>query len=227
MYKTIAVLLLVAILVVGAPAPAKAQTCGVLCSWFGFNGGFTDRTKIKQEEETERARIQAEAEQRMAEINRQAAEAVEQAKAEVERAKNERYADQYARDVAIANAQAQVEQYNVMVDAWRQTQIRTIEVDTDRALAAIHSQTDLGLKAIETAGEVKRWALTTDMVWSVVLIVGLIFLGWRFLGKQGQGQTIYVLPGPGHRPHQLPPGYRAHLPQGHDQQEIMIYEDHQ
>jgi hypothetical protein len=231
MYKILAVPALVLLLLFGAPETAKAQTCGILCQWFGFNGGFTDRTQIKEDAATERERLEQEGETDRAKLQNDWA-------AEETRLQNDHDAalERINReaDTAIAQAQrdgtiaqARKDEYVAMVENWRMVQTEALNADLNKALEAIRGQTRIGLEAIETAGEVKRWALTTDMVWSVVLIVGLVVLGWYFLKKQRQEQVIYVLPGPGHQPRQLPPGYRAHLPQGHNQQEIVIYEDHQ
>lgn len=232
MYKIFVVPAVVLGLLLGAPGRARAEDgCRGLACWFSWDfktvertqikeDAATDRERIQQDGETDRARVdkekaadetrlQNEHDARVLEINRQADLAIQQAQS----------------DATIA--QARKDEYVAMVENWRMVQTQALNADLDKALAAIHAQTDIGLEAIATAGEVKRWALTTDMVWSVVLIVGLIFLGWYFLKKQNQGQTIYVLPGPGSQPRQLPPGYRVLLPQGHSQQEIVIYEDHQ
>lgn len=219
MYKTIAVSLLVALLFVGVPERARAEDgCRGLACWLSWDFKTVERTQIKEDAATERARLdkeraveetrlQNEHNARVLEINREADARIAEAQS----------------DGTIA--QARKDEYVAMVENWRMVQTEALNADLNKSLEAIRGQTRIGLEAIETAGEVKRWALTTDMVWSVVLIVGLVVLGWYFLKRQGQ--TYYVLPGPGYNPHQLPPGYRAHLPQGHNQQEIVIYEDHQ
>ncbi|MCB0185305.1 MAG: hypothetical protein KDE31_13615, partial [Caldilineaceae bacterium] len=130
-------------------------------------------------------------------------------------------------------ATAEKEKYIAFVENWRQSQVELARFETDKALKALQGQTDLGLKSIVEAGETKRWALTTDLIWSVILIVGLVFLGWYFLKKQGQPQVIQVLSAPPNTP-MLPngnraqlPGYRAQLP-GRTQnveQEITHYYD--
>jgi hypothetical protein len=231
MYKIVVVPVIVLVLLFCAPVTAKAQVCGILCQWLGFNGGFTDRTQIKEDAATERERMQQEGETDRAKLqNEWAAEEIRlQNEHDANLVEINRQADlaihQAQSDATIA--QARKDEYVAMVENWRMVQTEALNADLNKSLEAIRGQTRIGLEAIETAGEVKRWALTTDMVWSVVLIVGLVVLGWYFLKKQGQGQTIYVLPGPGRQRGQLPPGYRAHLPQGHDQQEIVIYEDYQ
>ena len=108
--------------------------------------------------------------------------------------------------------------------------MKALQMQSDQAIQALKGATDIGLKSLEQSGETKRWALTTDLIWSVVLIVGLIFLGWYFLKKQAQPQVIHVLPADRNR---LPPGYQAQLPQGYQalpgrrqqvEQEIELYD---
>jgi hypothetical protein len=232
MYKIFVVPVIVLLLLFGVPERARAEDgCRGLACWFSWDFKTVERTQIKEDAATERERLEQEGETDRARLQNEWA-------AEETRLQNEHDAalERINReaDTAIAQAQrdgtiaqARKDEYVAMVENWRMVQTEALNADLNKSLEAIRGQTRIGLEAIETAGEVKRWALTTDMVWSVVLISGLIFLGWFFLRKQGQGQTIYVLPGPGSRPRQLPPGYRAHLPQGHDQQEIVIYEDYQ
>lgn len=210
MYKQLAVLIVVVLLFLATPTPARADgVCGILCQWFGFNGGFTDRTQIRQDAETDRQRIQAEADQRIAEINAQAEARKAEALTEVERVKQQQFATEAQRDIEVARVKAAADQYIQSINAMKEQQEALINAETQRSLKALEGQTQLGLEAITEAGQTKRWALTTDLIWSVVLIVGLVFLGWYFLKRQGQPQVIQLLPGLD-RP-RLGPGYRAQL----------------
>lgn len=237
MYKFLIVPLLAGFLLLAAPTPVKAEgNCGVLC-WLGFDGKFTerkqigedaatDRVRIEQEGEANRARIQAEADQRIADINAMADQRIAEAQVEVERVRQQQFENEAMRDIEVARVQAAASQFAATINAMRDQQIAAINGDVQKGLAALNGATEIGLKSIETSGQVKMWAITWDGVWSVVLVVGLVILGWYFLKKQAQPQVIQVLPGPDYR--RLPPGYRAQLPQRgqHERQEIIQYEDY-
>ena len=230
-------LIALAILLSFPTVALAADDCHGLGCLFSWNFGFTERASIHESGETERAQIAAD-------------QAIDEKRLENDRAAEEtRLANEQAArleeinrqaDTAIAQAQsnatiatAEKEKYIAFVENWRQSQVELARFETDKALKALQGQTDLGLKSIVEAGETKRWALTTDLIWSVILIVGLVFLGWYFLKKQGQPQVIQVLSAPPNYP-MLPngnraqlPGYRAQLP-GRTQnveQEITYYHD--
>ncbi len=192
MHRKLLIPALVALFLVLTYKPALAKgTCGIMCQVFGWDAKTVERTQIKEDAATERARLEKEQAERMAEIERQAREATAQAQANA------------------TIAQAEKDKYIAYVENWRQSQTELAKFETDKALAALNGQTELGLTAITEAGVTKRWALTTDMIFSVVLIVGLVLVALYFLKKQAQPRTIQILTG---HQDQLPPPYRAHLP---------------
>ena len=230
MKRLLKIHILAVLILLSLPTVARAEGgCSGLGCWLGWDlktverteitqEAETDRTELKEDGATDRARIEAEAE--TARLNEQRRIESERA-TEIERINRE--ADKSIAESA-ANAtvaQADKDKYVAYVENWRQSQVelarfeadkamKALQMQSDQAIQALQGATDIGLKSLTEAGETKRWALTTDLIWSVVLIVGLIFLGYYFLKKQSEPQPFSVLPG-SQRP-QLPPGYRAQLP---------------
>ena len=219
LFNLLKILTLAVLILLSLPTVARAEGgCSGLACWLSWDLKTVERTQITQEAETERTRIDAEAE--TARLNEQ--RRIESDR-DAEIARINREADQsIAASAASATvAQADKDKYVAFVQNWREGQVelarfeadkamRALELQSDQAIQALKGATDIGLKSLEQSGETKRWALTTDLIWSVVLIVGLIFLGYYFLKKQSEPQPFSVLPG-SQRP-QLPPGYRAQLP---------------
>ena len=93
------------------PATAQASCSGFIDCLFGF----TERTEVRSAAETEQARIDAQAAAEVARIEAEQAERLRQADAEVERVRQQQYATEAQRDIAIANVQAQVDQYKASI----------------------------------------------------------------------------------------------------------------
>ena len=226
LFNLLKILTLAVLILLSLPTVARAEGgCSGLACWLSWDLKTVERTQITQEAETERTRIDADAEterQRL-ENERLNEEARIQKEHDAKLEEINRQADislaQSAANTAIA--QADKDKYVAFVQNWRESQVelarfeadkamKALQMQSDQAIQALKGATDIGLKSLEQSGETKRWALTTDLIWSVVLIVGLIFLGYYFLKKQSEPQPFSVLPG-SQRP-QLPPGYRAQLP---------------
>lgn len=234
--KIAATMVALVLLMLINPSPVRAEgNCGFMCQIFGWDAKTVERTQIKEDAATDRARI--EGDQALEEIRLQNERLAEESR--IQNTHNETLQEiNRQADVAIANAQrdetlaqARKDEYIAQVNAWRDAQKHALQMDTDKAIAAINQATQIGLASIHEVGETKRWSMTTELIFSVVFIVAILLIGLYLIRRTSNPRHVTVIGGPQHFG-ALPPGYMAELPNRsqlpkrgkNEQQEIIYYE---
>lgn len=173
--KRVAALLLAVTFVMVSVAPAYACSGFIDCMF-----GFTDRTEIRNERMVEVERIEAQAQAEQARIEGEAAAALRQADAEVERIKQQRFVNEADRDIAIAQAQQQAEQYKAMIAGLTDEKLAGIQANADTQIMALQEATKIAVEGIVQTGQTERTRIVGG--WSSVIValilVGLIVLYW-------------------------------------------------
>lgn len=135
------------------------------CEGFGCNlFGWTDRAKIQAEADQKQAelqsqrylevtRIQAEADARVAEANAQLQHEVELGKLNQEQARQ------------------QSEQFQVAVQAAVEKQVREMELHYDTVQHALSDQTNIALEGVRQAGQTSRSRIAWDSSYNIVAVV--------------------------------------------------------
>ena len=157
-------ILIVAVALAMLPATAYASCSGFIDCLFGF----TERTEVRSAAETEQARIEAAAAADVAKIQAEQAERVRQADAEVERVKQQQYATNAQRDIAVAQVEQQAQQYRATVAALTAERLAGIQANADSQIAALQAQAE-----IATAGilETERYRIVGGWTFAIVAIV--------------------------------------------------------
>lgn len=196
------------------PTPVYADgQCGILCQIFGFDANLEERDRIAEDGETEREKIGAARDERIAQIEADAQRSKDLADQEVERIKQLRFQSESARDIAIAQANAARDQYVASIEAMKQQQIQIVSGETQKSLAAINSATQIGLESLNQVGETERHQMSLITGRDVVLLIlgALIVLYWLY-GRQKASARVL----PPERP--MLPGYDPRfLPQNQNQ----------
>lgn len=148
--------------------PTQAKACSGI---FDCMFGWTDRAEVRSAAETEQARIDAQAAAEVARIEAEQAERVRQADAEVERVKQQQYATEAQRDIAIANAQAQVDQYKASIAALTAERLAGIQANADSQIQALQSQAEIAIAGITETGTTERYRIVGGWTFAVVAIV--------------------------------------------------------
>lgn len=199
--------------------PAPAYACdSILC--LGDIFGWTDVAKVhadrdvkkaeldKQKADLERlrsaevARINADAQARLAEANRQI-------QADITNGK-----------ITMAQAQAQADAFKALVEQKASESIAAINKNADTAIAGINQAGQINLAGVKETGETARASIAAESHNNVVLMlvvggllaIALTFVGFLMLRRQPAQvpqapQVTFVLP-----EHLLPGGYHAQLP---------------
>lgn len=174
------------------PATAQASCSGFIDCLFGF----TERTSVRQAEQTERARIEAQRDAETARIQAEAQERVRQADAEVERVRQMQYQTEAQRDIAIAQAQQQADQYKAMIAGLTDEKVAGIQANADTQIAALQAQAEIATAGILETGRTERYRIAGGWTFSIVAIVAIAILLGLALRKHQAGQTIVLLADP-------------------------------
>ncbi|MCB0063497.1 MAG: hypothetical protein KDE19_15350 [Caldilineaceae bacterium] len=168
--------------------PVPAYACS---GFFDCMFGWSERTDIRAERDTELARIQAERDRQVADISALAQERVKAAEAQVEQVKQQRYASEAARDVAIAQAQAQADEYKAMVAALSSEKIAGINADAQTQITALQEAGKIHVEGITQTGLTERFRITGGWVFAAlcVLIIGGLL---RLLVNRQREHDAYV-----------------------------------
>ncbi len=169
MKTMIAVLL--ALLLVSLPMRAKACS-GFIDCWLGISS----TVETRQTQMTERERIAADRDESIARIQAEADERVHQADIEIERVKQQQYQSEAQRDIAIAQAQQQAEQYRVMIAGLTAEKVAGIQSNAESQIAALQAQAQIAVAGITETGATERWRVGGGWLFAVVAVVvaGLI-----------------------------------------------------
>lgn len=165
------------LLLVITPKTAQASCTGFIDCLFGF----TERTEVRAEHAVEKARIDAAAAADIARIQAEQAERLRQADAEVERIRQQQYATEAQRDIAIANAQVQVDQYKATIAALTAERLAGIQSNADSQIAALQAAAEIHVEGITQTGTTERYRIVGGWAFSIVaiilaaLLVGLYF----------------------------------------------------
>lgn len=149
------------------PATAQASCSGFIDCLFGF----TERTEVRSAAETEQARIDAQAAAEVARIEAEQAERLRQADAEVERVRQQQYATEAQRDIAIANVQAQVDQYKASIAAITAERLAGIQANADSQIQALQSQAEIATAGILETGKTERYRIVGAWAFAIVAVV--------------------------------------------------------
>ena len=182
----------VALVLLAMPTPAKA--CSGL---FDCMFGWTDRTEVRSAAETEQARIDAQTAAEVARIEAEQAERVRQADAEVERVKQQQYATEAQRDIAIANAQAQVDQYKASISAITAERLAGIQSNADSQIAALQAQAEIATAGITETGRTERYRIVGGWTFAIVSVV-LVGLLLALYAQRHQQRSVIMVSGKQH-----------------------------
>lgn len=195
------------------PATAYASCSG----WLDCALGWTERTEVRAQRDIEQARIEAAAAADIAKIQAEQAERVRQADAEVERVKQQQFATEAQRDIAIANAQAQVDQYKASIEALMAERLAGIQSNADSQIAALQAQAEIATAGILETGKTERYRIVGGWAFAIVAIglLGLLaVLYMRRLPTTTDRRTVLIVT----KPRQPP------LPWSDDAEQIEIRE---
>lgn len=170
------------------PATAYASCSGFIDCLFGF----TERTEVRAQRDIEQARIEAAAAADVAKIQAEQAERVRQADAEVERVKQQQFATEAQRDIAIANAQAQVDQYKASIEALTAERLAGIQSNADSQIAALQAQAEIAQAGILETGKTERYRIVGGWTFSIVAIILAGLLMALYLRRQPQRPVMMV-----------------------------------
>lgn len=168
-YPTFLILVIVAVLL---PTPAYASCSGLLDCAFGW----TEREQVRSAAGTEQARIDAQAQAEIARIEAEQAERVRMADAEVERVRQQQFATEAQRDMAIAQTQASVDQYKASIQALVDEKTENIRAGADTQIAALQGQAQIAIAGITETGSTERYRIVGGWTFAIVAIVLIAIL---------------------------------------------------
>jgi hypothetical protein len=194
------------ILLLVAPATVKADgVCGILCQWVGWDGGFSERAKIK-----------ADRDERLAEIERQRQTDVAAAKAasdlNIENAKIQLERERQAGLISVAEEQRKGAEYTALINAATNKAIADINGQYALMIANQQEVTKIAIAGIKDTGLTERTKVMWDGKYNIVtvLVISLIVAGWMHYQDRKRQMEITAL-----RPPALPPPYYIQLPDGY------------
>lgn len=185
----LAVIIALAVLL---PSTAQASCSGFIDCLFGM----TERTEVRAQRDVERARIEAAAQADIARIQAEQAERVRQADAEVERVRQMQFASEAQRDIAIAQAQQQAEQYKAMIAGLTAEKVSGIQSNADTQIAALQAQAQIAIEGITQTGKTERYRIVGGWTFAVVAIVVIAILLGLATRRQTEQRTVVLLSDP-------------------------------
>lgn len=177
------------------PAKASASCSGFIDCLFGF----TERTEVRNAAATEQARIQAQRDAETARIEAEAQERVRLADAEVERVKQLRFESEADRDIAIAQAEQQAEQYKAMIAGLTDEKIAGIDASAETQIAALQAQAEIAQAGILETGRTERTRIVGGWTFAGLVVVGIVLIVLYWFRRQG-GNVVILLPDGTERP---------------------------
>lgn len=175
--------------------PGSAYACS---GWIDCWLGISSTVEIRQSQQTERERITAERDEQIAGIEAEKAEREQQAHIEVERVKQQQYASEAQRDIAIAQAQQQAEQYKTMIAGLTSEKIAGIQSNADSQIAALQAQAQIAIAGITETGATERYRVAGGWLFAIVAVVVVAFILVSIIRRQPTQpqQTIVLLSDP-------------------------------
>jgi hypothetical protein len=212
---------LLALLVIGV-RPAPAYACDAwLC--LGDMFGWTDVAKVHSDRDVKKAEL----DKQKADIDRQRAAEVARinadAQARLAEANRQIQADLNNSKITIAQAQAQADAFKTLVEQKAAESIAAINQNAQTAIAGINNAGQINLAGVQETGETARASIAAEshnntvmlLVVGGLLAIVLVFVGFLMLRRQPAQvpqtpQVTFVLP-----EHLLSGGYHAQLPGQH------------
>lgn len=208
---------LLALLVLSA-RPAPAYACdSILC--LGDIFGWTDVAKVHADRDVKKAEL----DKQKADIDRQRAAEVARinadAQARLAEANRQIQADLNNSKITIAQAQAQADAFKTLVEQKAAESIAAINQNAQTAIAGINQAGQINLAGVQETGETARASIAAEshnntvmlLVVGGLLAIVLVFVGFLMLRKTGhvvpQTPQITVVMAP-----DLLPGSRMQLP---------------
>lgn len=183
--------LLLAILWGSAPVPVHACSGFIDCLF-----GFTERTEVRAERDLEKAKTEAERDVELERVRGEEAARLREADAEVERVKQMRFATEADRDIAVAQAQAQAEQYKAMIRGLTDERVEEIQALARTQVTALQETGDIMVEGIVQTGKTERWRIILGWATVIVALVILGRLAAQWLRRQEQPNVVVMLPTP-------------------------------
>lgn len=158
---------IVALTLAMLPATAQASCSG----WVDCLFGFTERTEVRSAAQTEQARIDSQAATEIARIEAEQAERVRQADAEVERVRQQQFATNAQRDIAIAQIEQQAAQYKASIAALTAERLAGIQANADSQIQSLQSQAEIATAGILETGKTERYRIVGGWAFAIVAVV--------------------------------------------------------
>ncbi len=198
----------------GTPTTAQASCSGFLDCLLGM----TERTEIRNTRMIEVERIKADAAANVARVEGEADAHIKQAEAEVERVRQLQFESEAQRDIAIAQAQTQADQYKAMIAGLTDEKIAGIQANADTQIVALQEQARIAVAGITETGQTERFRIVGG--WSAVIVTSILaaLVGLYWI-KRSIGRVMMVLPQP--HTHHAALGERGQLPWYSDSVEIV------
>ena len=195
--------------------PAHAYACsGILDCAFGW----TERTEVRAARDIEQERIKAQAQQEIARIQGESDAHIKQAEAEVERVRQMQFQSEAQRDIAIAQAHQQAEEYKAMIAGLTDEKLAGIQANADTQIVALQEQARIAVAGITETGQTERYRIVGGWATVIVSIILATLVGLYWM-RRSTVRVMMVLP----QPHALRPalGERDQLPWYSDSIEIV------
>lgn len=161
--------------------PVSAKACsGWIDCWFGFS----ERVETRQAEMTERQQIEAQRDQGIARIQADQAERIRQADIEVERVRQQQYATQAQRDIAVAAEQARAAQYKASIQAIVDQEVAGIMAASNMQITALQEQSKIAIAGITETGATERYRIAGGWIFAIVVAIILAIVFVRYSQRQ-------------------------------------------
>lgn len=178
-------------LALALPAALQPQAVRACSGWIDCWLGMTERTEVRTAAETDQAIIAAQAAEDIARINGEQAEQLRLADAEVERVKQEQYATEAARDLAIAQTTASIELYKASLQAVVAERVESIQRNSEMQIATLHESASIAIEGITQVGLTERTRIIGSWAFYIILVLA-IAVGCIAYLKRGQIYLIYT-----------------------------------
>lgn len=186
--KLIILALALALALPAALLPQQVRACS---GWIDCWLGMTERTEVRTAAETDQAIIAAQAAEDIARVNGEQAEQLRLADAEVERVKQEQYATEAARDIAIAQTTASIELYKASLQAVVAERVESIQRNSEMQIATLHESASIAIEGITQVGLTERTRIIGSWAFYIILILA-IAVGCIAYLKRVQIYLIYT-----------------------------------
>ena len=147
--------------------------------------GFTDRAKIDADANVKMAEQNRQKQIELANIAAQRDQALKSAEVDIER-------QRVAGIISTEQAQTARAQFQASVDAWANTQMNTVNQQYETQRSALLDQTNLGLESIREVGKTERWNIAWSTGLSALVLILIVVLGWLMMRFRLQSARLYI-----------------------------------